>query len=87
MIKELKYIFYILTIFVFIFVVGKKYFSEQNIKKSYRSIDIVESKIDNYSENLTVLKNDTSNIIEYVENDGIIKKKNYSFWKLITNED
>tara|TARA_B100000029_G_C17378559_1_gene888794 strand:+ start:114 stop:377 length:264 start_codon:yes stop_codon:yes gene_type:complete len=87
MIKELKYIFYILTIFVFVFVIGKNYFSDQNIKKSYRSLDIVESKIDNYSKNLNILKNDTSNIIEYIENDESLKKKNYSFWKLITNED
>ena len=45
MIKELKYIFYLLVIFFFIFFTGKYYFSDENKKKSYRSLKLIDNKI------------------------------------------
>ena len=59
MIKELKYIFYLLVIFFFIFFTGKYYFSDENKKKSYRSLKLIDNKIDIYSVNLQDLKSDT----------------------------
>ena len=87
MIKELKYFLFVLTIFIFFFYIGKYYFSDQNKKNSYRSINKLEKKIDKFSVNLVILKNDTKNIIEYIENDNNKEKKKYYFWELLSNND
>jgi hypothetical protein len=87
MLKELKYFFYILTIFVFILFIGKYYFSDENKKNLYRSISKIDQNIKKLSENLVILKSDTENIIEYVENDKNKKKKKYYFWELLLNND
>tara|TARA_B100000029_G_scaffold493263_1_gene555562 strand:+ start:943 stop:1203 length:261 start_codon:yes stop_codon:yes gene_type:complete len=86
MFKELKYVFYLLVIFLFIFLIGKFYFSDQNKKNYYRSISSLDKKINIYSSNLPLLKNDTSNVIEYVENKVSKNKKKYHFWKLLEND-
>ena len=46
----------------------KYYFSDENKKKTYRSLESFDKKINNYVSNLPNLKNDTNNIIKYVEN-------------------
>ena len=65
--KELKYLLYISTIFVFFIFVGNYYFSDENIKKSYRSTKLYDNKIIEYSNNLQILKSDTEDIIDYVD--------------------
>ena len=45
MIKELKYFFYIFTIAVFIIFIANYYFSDENKKNSYRSIELFEKRI------------------------------------------
>tara|TARA_B100001079_G_C16186367_1_gene415199 strand:- start:212 stop:475 length:264 start_codon:yes stop_codon:yes gene_type:complete len=87
MIRELKYFIFVLTIFIFFFVIGKYYFSDQNKKNSYRSINELEQKIDKFNDNLVILKNNTKNIIEYMENDNNKEKKKYYFWELLSNND
>ena len=87
MIKELKYIFYLLVIFFFIFLTGKYYFSDENKKKSYRSLQSIDNKVDIYAANLQVLKSDTENIIEYIENNANQNKKTYNFWKLLIDDE
>ena len=86
MLKELKYFFSILIIFIFIFFIGRYYFSDQNKKNIYRSITKMDQNIEKLSENLHILKSDTENIIEYVENDKNKKKKKYYFWELLNND-
>jgi len=81
--KELKYLFFILTIVAFIFFTFKYYFSDINKKNSYRSLQQIDKKIINYSENLILLRNDTDDIVEYVEKTIDKNKKNYTFWNLI----
>ena len=83
MIRELKYVFYIITIFFFIFFVIRYYFSDEYIKKSYRSLNLIDEKINTFSGTLTILENDTSDIIKYVENENNQGKKNYYFWNLL----
>ena len=83
MIKELKYVFYLIIIFFFIFFVSRYYFSDEYKKKSYRKINLVDDKINIFSENLAILENDTNDIIEYVEHQKDINKKKYHFWELI----
>ena len=87
MLKELKYFSYIFIIFFFLFFTGRHYFSDTNKKISYRSINEISKKIDNISANLQTLKNDTENIIEYVENNNNKNKKKYHFWKLLVSND
>ena len=67
MLKELKYLFYILIFFLFIILNIKFYFSDTNKKNSYRSLKNIEDKTKNYSHNLILLNSDTVNIVEYVE--------------------
>jgi len=84
--KELKYFLYIITIFGFLIFVGNYYFSDQNKKKSYRSIKLYDNKIIKYANNLPLLKNDTNDFIEYVENNIAKDKKKYKFWELLNND-
>ena len=86
MLKEIKYLIFIVIILLFIFLTGKYYFSDENIKKSYRSQKNIDEKIKIYSKNLPILKNDTNNIIEYVKQSDKKKKKKFNFWKLLEND-
>ena len=67
MLKEIKYLIFIIVISVFIFFTGRYYFSDENLKNSYRSHKNNDEKIKLYSENLPILENDTQDIIEYVK--------------------
>ena len=87
MIKEIRYLIYVIIIFLFIFFTGKYYFSDNNKKNSYRSLNNINEKINIYVEKLPILEDDTKNIIEYVEQSNNKKKKKFNFWKLLeTNE-
>jgi hypothetical protein len=85
MLKELKYFFYILIIFIFLFITLKFYISDDNKKNSYRSYKEIDDKISTYSQKLILLKNDTKDVVEYVEKTIDKNKKNYNFWKLIND--
>ena len=85
MIKELKYFFFLTIIIIFIFLTIKYYFSDENFKNSYRSISKVDSKIKKIEKDLVFLRSDTNEIIEYLENNNV-KKKKYSFWDLLYND-
>ena len=86
MLKEIKYLIFIVIITLFIFFTGKYYFSDENIKNSYRSYKNIDEKVKIYSKNLPLLKNDTENIIEYVKQTDKKKKKKFNFWKLLEND-
>ncbi len=86
MIKELKYVFYLFVIFFFIFFTLKYYFSDDNKKNSYRSLQSIDKKNTAFALNLPVLKSDTEIIIEYVENNADQKEKAYHFWKLLNDD-
>jgi SMC interacting uncharacterized protein involved in chromosome segregation len=86
MLKEIKYLIFIVIISLFLFFTGKYYFSDENIKKSYRSQKNIDEKIKIYSKNLPILKNDTNNIIEYVKQSDKKKRKKFNFWKLLEND-
>ena len=86
MLKEIKYLIFIIVISVFIFFTGRYYFSDENLKNSYRSFKNNDKKIKLYSESLPVLENDTQDIIEYVKQTNKDKKKKFNFWKLLEND-
>ena len=86
MLKEIKYLVFIIIISLFLFFTGKYYFSDENIKKSYRSQKNIDEKIKVYAKNLPILENDTNDIIEYVKQTDKKKKKKFNFWKLLDND-
>ena len=86
MLKELKYLLHLLTIFIFFFILLKFYLSDSYEKKLYRSLNNYDEVIKKYSKNLPLLENDTKNVIEYVDNNTDKSKKKYNFWKLIEND-
>ena len=61
--------------------------SDDHIKKSYRSKENIDQKIKMYEKKITLLENNTNNIIEYPENNNNKKKKKYFFWNLINQND
>ena len=87
MLKEIKYLFLLFIIFLSLFLIGRYYFSDTNKKRSYRSLNNISEKINIYTEKLPILEDDTSNIIEYVEQSNNKKKKKFNFWKLLENNE
>ena len=87
MLKELKYLLFLVVISLIFFLSLKYYFSDNNKKNSYRSYKQVDNKIVDYSQNIILLRNNTIDIVEYVEKTIDKNKKNYNFWKLIYNNE
>ena len=83
MIKEIKYLIYILIIFFFIFFSLRFYFSENNKKNYFRSINLIDEKIKKNEANIIILPNDTKDIIEYLNENIDEDKKEYTFWELL----
>jgi len=86
MVKELKYFFFVVSIFCFLFFTIKYYFSNENIKHSFRSMNNIDTLINKYEKDLIVLSNNTENIIEYTDQPNM-KKKKYYFWDLLKKND
>ena len=87
MIKEIKYLIYLLVIISFVLFTVKYYFSDEHKKKSYRSLSNINKKIEIYSKKIPTLNDDTKDIIEYVKNTKTKKKKKYYFWELLDKND
>ena len=87
MLKELKYFLFLFFIILIFFFSLKYYFSDSNKRNYYRYLKLIDEKINEYSENVILLENDTINIVEYVEKTINKNKKNYNFWKLINNNE
>ena len=85
MLKKIKYIFYLVSFFIFVILSTSFYFSDQNVRETNKSRTFYLIKQNNDSQNLPLLKNDTSNIIEYRNDIEVYKKskKKYTFWDLI----
>ena len=88
MLKEIKYVVYLFTIFFFIFFVIKFYISENNIKRSNKIIFQYQNELNKQFSNLPIIKDDTNDIIEYTnEVEEFKNKKQRKFWDLLkTNE-
>ena len=56
--------------------------SETNIKNTYRSINYKDENININDLDLKVLKNNTVDIIEYVDNQ-LDDEEEYKFWELL----
>ena len=84
MLKEIKYLVCLLTIFFSFFFVVKYYLSDENIKHSNKIIFQYKKKINKSFIDLPIIKNDTKNIIEYQSDiEKYKKKKKRKFWELL----
>ena len=88
MLKEVRNVVYLLTIFFTIFFVTKFYLSENNIKRSNKVILQHQKELTNKFSDLPIIKSDTNDIIEYTnEIEEFKNKKQRKFWDLFqTNE-
>ena len=88
MLKEVKYVVYLLTIFFFIFFVIKFYLSENNIKLSNKVMLQYQNILDKKLINLPIIKDDTNDIIEYTsEIEDFKNKKQRKFWDLLKTSE
>ena len=85
MLKKIKNILYLSSFLIFIILTTRFYFSDHNIRETNKSRSLYAVTLNNNTQNLPLLKNDTSNIIEYINGIEIYKKKKkkYTFWDLI----
>ena len=86
MIKEIKYLFFIIVIFLSLFFTLRFYFSETNIKKSYRVLNEIDQNANIDENNLIILNNDTDNIIDYVNQKIEGKDDKFKFWELFKKD-
>ena len=88
MLKEAKYVFYLLTIFFSIFFVIKFYLSENNVKRTNNVVLQYQNELDKKFDDLPIIKSDTNDIIQYTDEiEEFKKKKQRKFWDLLkTNE-
>ena len=87
MIKEIKYLLFLIVIILFVFFTGKYYFSDTNKKKSFRSLSNINKKLELYSVSLPIFESNTKNVVKYYKDTLNKKKKKYHFWKLIDKDD
>ena len=87
MFNRIKNVIFLITFFVFILLITKYYFSEQNIVFTNKSRTSYEVLLNTGKNNLPVLKNDTNNIITHVSDlENFKNKRKKRFWeKLISN--
>ena len=87
MFKKNTNIFFLISFFIFIFLVTKYYFSEQNLIFTNKSRSSYSLTLNKYANNLPLLKNDTNNIIIYINDlEEFKNKRKKRFWeKLISN--
>jgi len=84
MIKEIKYLFYLVVLSIFIFLVINYYFSDYYEKKSNRKISNFLDNFNSKNIDLPLIKSDTKNIIEYkINSEQMINTKQRKFWELI----
>ena len=84
MIKEIRYLFYLVVLSIFIFLVINYYFSDYYEKKSNRKISNFLDNFNSKNIDLPLIKSDTKNIIEYkINSDEMINTKQRKFWDLI----
>tara|TARA_Y100000590_G_scaffold433594_1_gene550830 strand:- start:173 stop:436 length:264 start_codon:yes stop_codon:yes gene_type:complete len=87
MLKEIKYFIFLLVTIFFIFFSIKYYISDENKKKTFRNLSLIDKNISIYESKLPIISNDTKEIVKYLNNDKNINKKKYFFWDLLKSEN
>ena len=85
MFKKVINLFFLLLFFFFTILTITFYFSDENIRKTNKFRSLYSINLNKMINNLPLLKNDTSDIIQYKNDVEIYKKekKNYIFWNLL----
>ncbi len=85
MLKKVVNLFFVLLFFIFTILTITFYFSDENIRKTNKFRSLYSINLNKMINNLPLLKNDTSDIIQYKNDVEIYKKKrkNYIFWDLL----
>ena len=83
MLKEIKYLIFFIVIVFFIFFSIKYYISDTNIKKTFKNLTSIDKNISIYESELSIISNDTEDVVKYLNNDEDSNKKKYSFWELL----
>ena len=88
MLKNILNILIIISIVVFFFSIFKYYSSNHNIKKMNLNRESIEQILKNKVVDITVLPNDTNDVIEFNSSfaDEIKNDEPRSFWKLLKFE-
>ena len=82
MIKKTINTLFLISFFIFFFLVTKHYFSEENIILTNKSRSSYTLMLNEDNENLPILKNDTKNIIIYKNGiEEFKKKRKKRFWE------
>ena len=87
MFSKIKNTLFLIIFFIFIFLVTKHYFSDENVifTNKSRSSYALQVNIDNKS--LPILKNDTNNIIIYKNDvEEFTKKRKKRFWEKLIDD-
>ena len=89
MFKKIINIFFLTAFITFIFLVTKYYFSEQNYILANKSRSSYALKLGKHESNLPLLKNDTNNIIIYIDDlEEFKNKRKKRIWEtLISNKN
>jgi len=89
MLKKIKNIFYLLSFFIFILIIAKYYFSEENIITTNKLRSLYSLSENQIIKTLPVLKNDTRDIIVYKNDLEEFKEKSKKrIWEdLISNDN
>ena len=85
MFKKVINLFFLLLFFIFTILTITFYFSDENVRKTNKFRSLYSVNLNKMINNLPLLKNDTSDIIQYKNDVEIYKKKrkNYIFWDLL----
>lgn len=86
--NKLLNLFFLITIIIFFFNIFSYYSSNKNIKNINLNRSNIDEILRNKISKLTVLKNDTNNIIEYnlSFSEEIKNNKPRSFWNLLKSK-
>ena len=89
MFSKIKNTLFLIIFSIFTFLVTKHYFSDENVIFTNKSRSSYLASLNDDKNNLSILKNDTDNIIVYINDlEDLKKKKKKWFWeKLISNNN
>ena len=87
--KKIKNTFFLVIFLVFLILILKYYFSEKNIILTNKLRSSYSTMSNDNKNNLPILKNDTKNIVIYIDDmENFKKKRKKRFWeKLISNNN
>tara|TARA_B110000438_G_scaffold162006_1_gene155256 strand:+ start:6292 stop:6582 length:291 start_codon:yes stop_codon:yes gene_type:complete len=82
MYSRIKNSFFLIIFFIFVFLISKHYFSEQNMIFTNQSRSSYKTTLEFNKNDLPVLRNDTNNIIVYVSDlDNFKNKRKKRIWE------